>query len=234
MDAIATFDQEPLEAMPWYTALLPAVPQRNRLAPGGVGRASAHPEAALDDTDLVAEAAAGDLAAFDRLVARHQDVAMRVATLTAGPALAPDAVQEGFVKAWRALSRFRPGAPFRPWLLKIVANEARNAARAAGRREALALRSAVGPTPSAEPVDTMAIAAEQRAHLLRALDRLSDTDREVIGYRYFAELPERDIAAALGCRPGTVKSRLSRALDRLRVAYDAEASTPPVRGGVHE
>jgi RNA polymerase sigma-70 factor (ECF subfamily) len=219
--------------MPWYTAAAPAVP-RNRSAPGGVGRASAHPEAALDDTDLVAEATAGDLAAFDLLVARHQDVAMRVATLTAGPGHAPDAVQEAFVKAWRALPRFRPGAPFRPWLLKIVANEARNAARAAGRREALAVRSVAVAAGSDEPLDAVAIAAEQRDQLVRSLERLSDADREIIAYRYFSEIPERDIAAALEGRPGTVKSRLSRALERLRVAYDAEATTPPLRGGVHD
>lgn len=194
---------------------------------------SALPEAVLDDTDLVAEATAGDLAAFDRLVARHQEVAVRVATLTAGPGLAPDAVQEAFVKAWRALPRFRPGAPFRPWLLTIVANEARNAVRAAGRRDALALRSVTVPTDPDQAPEAAVIGAEQRARLLRALDRLSDLDREVVAYRYFAELSEREIAAALGCRPGTVKSRLSRALDRLRVAFEAEAATPPIRGGVH-
>lgn len=195
---------------------------------------SAPPEAVLDDTDLVAEATAGDLAAFDRLVARHQEVAVRVATLTAGPGLAPDAVQEAFVKAWRALPRFRPGAPFRPWLLTIVANEARNAVRAAGRRDALALRSVTVPMEFEATPETVLIDVEQRARLLRALDRLADSDRQVITYRYFAELPEREIAAALGCRPGTVKSRLSRALDRLRVAFDAEATTPPLRGGVHD
>lgn len=159
---------------------------------------------------------------------------MRVATLTAGSSLAPDVVQDAFVKAWRALPRFRPGAPFRPWLLTIVTNEARNAVRAAGRRDALTLRSvSVGAEPDEQP-ETRVIIAEQRVQLLRALYRLSDPDREVITYRYFAELPEREIAAALGCRPGTVKSRLSRALDRLRVAYDAEATTPPLRGGVHD
>jgi len=195
---------------------------------------SALPEAVLDDTDLVAEATAGDLAAFDRLVARHQEVAVRVATLTAGPGLAPDAVQEAFVKAWRALPRFRPGAPFRPWLLTIVANEARNAVRAAGRRDALTFRSVTVPAQPDEAPETVVIVAEQRAQLARALERLSDPDRQVITYRYFAELPEREIAAALGCRPGTVKSRLSRALDRLRVAFDAEAATPPIRGGVRD
>ena len=73
----------------------------------------------------------------------HQDIAFRVACLAGGSAAdAEEAAQEGFVKAWRALPRFRAGAPFRPWLLAIVANEARNRRRAAGRRAGLALRAA--------------------------------------------------------------------------------------------
>lgn len=154
-------------------------------------------------------------------------MAIRVATLTCGAAQAPDVAQEAFVKAWRALPRFRSGAPFRPWLLRIVTNEARNARRAAGRRAALADRShRLTPTTAAPSFDDLAIAAEDRERLLRALDRLPDRDRDVLGYRFFAELPEREIAAALGCRPGTVKSRLSRALERLRVAFDAELVDP--------
>lgn len=187
---------------------------------------------ALDDTELVDEARAGDLAAFELLVARHQDVAVRVATLIGGPADAPDVAQEAFVKAWRALDRFRPGAPFRPWLLRIVANEARNARRAAGRRAHLALRAtAVVPADASGRFDLLAIAAEERGRLLRALERVSDADRDVISCRFFAELSERETAAVLGCRPGTVKSRLSRALDRLRVAFDAEDATVRERGG---
>lgn len=182
--------------------------------------------------ELVEKARSGDLAAFDRLVARHQDIAIRVATLISGTPEAPDVVQESFVKAWRALPRFRPGAPFRPWLLRIVANEARNARRAAGRRAHLALRSHVVIPDGAESFDAMAIAAEDRDRLLRALERVSDLDREVLFCRYFAELPEREIAAVLGCRRGTVKSRLSRALDRLRVAFEAETIGHPNRGGV--
>ena len=73
----------------------------------------------------------------------HQDIAFRVACLAGGSAAeAEEAAQEAFVKAWRALDRFRAGAPFRPWLLAIVANEARNRRRAAGRRAGLALRAA--------------------------------------------------------------------------------------------
>ncbi len=73
---------------------------------------------------------------------RYQDVALRTAYLVCPEADADDAVQDAFLKAYAALPRFRDGAPFRPWLLRIVANEARNRRRSAGRREGLALRAA--------------------------------------------------------------------------------------------
>ena len=73
----------------------------------------------------------------------QQEVAFRTAYLITGDASeAEDATQEAFVKAYRSLGRFRPGAPFRPWLLSIVANEAKNRSKAAGRRARLVLRAA--------------------------------------------------------------------------------------------
>jgi len=123
------------------------------------------------------------------------------------------------VKAYRALGRFRAGEPLRPWLLAIVANEARNRRRAAGRRAALALRAAGEGRPSGESAhspEAALLAGERRAELLDGLGRLGERDRTVIACRYLLELSEAETAAALGVRPGTVKSRLSRALDRLR------------------
>jgi RNA polymerase sigma-70 factor (ECF subfamily) len=71
--------------------------------------------------------------AYEDLVRRHQDVAFRVAQLVAGNAAdAEDAAQEAMVKAYYALDRFREDAPFRPWLLRIVANEASNRRRSSG------------------------------------------------------------------------------------------------------
>ena len=91
------------------------------------------------DADLVARARSGDDRAFGMLVARHQTVAFRTAYVICGDtADAEDAAQDAFIKARAAMGRFRAGAPFRPWLLTIVANEARNRRRAAGRRSALA------------------------------------------------------------------------------------------------
>src|SRR5919204_3000306 len=97
----------------------------------------------LDDQELVERARGGDARAYEALVRRYQELAFRTAWVIAGTAAdAEDAAQDGFVKAWSALGRFRAGAPFRPWLLQIVANEARNRRRSAGRRVELAVRAA--------------------------------------------------------------------------------------------
>jgi RNA polymerase sigma-70 factor (ECF subfamily) len=166
------------------------------------------------------------------LVEQHQDIAVRVAALMCGAADAPDATQEAFVKAWRALDRFRPGAPFRPWLLTIVANEARNVRRSAGRRAALAARTTDAPT-AAPSTEDLVLTAQDRDRLLAALDQLAAIDRDVISCRYLADLSERETAAVLGCRAGTVKSRLSRALERLRVLLDTTPEPATETGGLH-
>ena len=156
--------------------------------------------------------------AYEELVRRYQDVAVRTAHVIAPAADADDAAQEAFVKAWIALPRFRRGAPFRPWLLQIVANEARNRRRSAGRREGLAIRATVDrPSDDAAPSpEAAALEAERRATLVEAVNRLRDEDREIIGARYFLDLSEAEAADVLGIPRGTVKSRLSRALARLR------------------
>ena len=150
----------------------------------------------------------------------HQGIAFRTAYLVAGNAAdAEDAAQEGFVKAYRALGRFRAGSPFRPWLLQIVANEARNRRRSAGRRAALALRAAAEETSggAAPSPEAALLGAEERDRFLAALNALREEERLVISCRYLLELSEEETAAALGVRRGTVKSRTSRALARLRV-----------------
>lgn len=177
----------------------------------------------IEDADLIARARTGDVAAYEELVRRYQDVAMRTAHLVCPEADADDAVQESFLKAFAALPRFREGAPLRPWLLRIVANEARNRRRSAGRRQGLALRAAeTQPRDGAVPgPEAVVIAAEARAELLAALGTLRDADREVLGARYLLDLTEAETAETLGLPRGTVKSRTSRALARLREALVA-------------
>jgi RNA polymerase sigma factor (sigma-70 family) len=171
------------------------------------------------EEELVARAKRGEPDAYEEIVRRHQTIAFRTAWVITGSAAdAEEAAQDAFVKAHAALGRFRDGSPLRPWLLTIVANEARNRVKASGRRERLALRVAeerrpggAVPSPEAALLDS-----ERREELLEALAGLSETDRRAIACRYFLDLSEKETAAALGCARGTVKSRLSRALRRLR------------------
>jgi RNA polymerase sigma-70 factor (ECF subfamily) len=179
------------------------------------------------DAELIELARQGEVIAYEELVRRYQDVALRTAQLICPDGDADDAVQEAFVKAHRALARFRLEAPFRPWLLRIVANEARNRRRSAGRRAGLAIRAGedrrsddAAPSP-----EGAVLAGETRAMLVAAINRLRDEDREVIGARYFLDLSEIETAEALGIPRGTVKSRLSRALGRLREALPAAVRT---------
>jgi RNA polymerase sigma-70 factor, ECF subfamily len=179
----------------------------------------------LDEGTLVVRAKRGDATAYEELVRMHQGIAFRVALVAAGDrGDAEEAVQDGFVKAYRALGRFRDGAPFRPWLLRIVANEARNRRRAAGRRSGLALRVAAASSGDAAPSpEAAALSHERRETLLEGLGRLEERDRDVLVHRFLLELGEAETAAALGLRRGTVKSRTSRALERLRAEVGEEA-----------
>lgn len=170
-------------------------------------------------------ACAGDLAAFDLLVRRHQAAARRVGRAIAGGD-GDDAVQEAFVKAYRNLHGFRRGARFRPWLLRIVANEASNARRSARRRSSLVIRASVQPAADDPSAEEGAIRAERRQVLAAAMSQLAERDRLVIAYRWFAELSEAEMADALRCRPGTVKSRLSRAHERLRAILPPDFDNP--------
>jgi RNA polymerase sigma factor (sigma-70 family) len=178
------------------------------------------------DAVLAARARDGDVGAFEELTARYRDIAFRVAWLVVrSRGDAEDAVQDAFVKAYYAMPRFRPGAPFRPWILRIVANEARNRVRSASRREGLAARIAASEAVDAAPSPERAVLERAEAEaLLSSLERLPERDRLVLAYRFLFELSEVETAEVLGVRPGTVKSRLSRALVRLRAEVAASTS----------
>ena len=187
----------------------------------------------LDDTALVERARNGDVNAYEALVQQYQELAFRVAfQVTGNAADAEDAAQEAFVNAYYALGRFRAGAPFRPWLLRIVANEARNRRTSAHRRTAL-MERALAAQSSGEAAPSPEVAAEAdefRATLIAVLRRLRDDDRLVLAYRLFFDLSEAEMATALNCPRGTVKSRLSRALARLRSILPDEIRVPLSEG----
>ncbi len=162
--------------------------------------------------------------AYGELVRRHQRDARRTAAAIAGVSLADDAAQEAFVRAYGFLHRFRPGAPFRPWLLAIVANVARNQTRSTNRWTRAVRRSGErastgGAAPSAEDE---ALARHRTGAVRAALDALAPRYRDVVACRYLLDLSEDETAQILGIARGTVKSRLSRGLDRLERHLDHE------------
>ncbi|MEU6982878.1 RNA polymerase sigma factor [Streptomyces sp. NPDC046324] len=169
---------------------------------------------------VIARVRAGEAEAYAALVRAHTAVALRAAVACGAGAEAEDVVQQAFFKAYRSLGRFKEGAAFRPWLLRIVVNETRNTVRAAGRQRAVAGREAelLASEPRIPEGSDPAVAAEEqerRRQLLTALDGLSEDHRQVVIHRYLLELDETETAAALGWPRGTVKSRLSRALKKL-------------------
>ena len=182
----------------------------------------------LEESELVARAIGGDLASYEEIVRRHQGLLFRAAYLiTMDAEEAKDAAQEAFVKAYRALGRFTTGSPLKPWLLRIVTNEARNRRRSSGRRAGLQQRAIedrrlsgdAAPSPEAAALDR-----ERSERLIEAVNRLGEGERHAIAYRYFLGLDEEETARALGVARGTVKSRTSRALARLREELGAEVT----------
>jgi RNA polymerase sigma factor (sigma-70 family) len=174
---------------------------------------------------LIKQASRGDIDAYEQLVGRYQDVAFRSAYLiTRDASAAEDAAQEAFIRAYRGMPRFRLGSPFRPWLLRIVTNEAHRRVASTQRQNRLVLELAgsvqgLGYPPGiGRSVESEVLAGELREQLHRAIDELSETDKLVLAYRFVLDLSEVEMATAMNCRPGTVKSRLSRALNRLRSA----------------
>jgi RNA polymerase sigma-70 factor (ECF subfamily) len=131
---------------------------------------------------------------------------------------AEDAVQEAVAKAWRGMHRLRKGASSQAWFFTIVANQCRDIRRAS-RRTVLSLFEIPEPNV-ADHADVVA----RDLDLERALARLSPKQRAVLFLRYTMDMPSAEMAAVLGWRAGTVKSRLHRALRQLEADM-----TPPAQ-----
>lgn len=183
----------------------------------------------LEERELIASAQNGDTQAFEQLVRIHQGIALRVAYLVVGnPSEAEDVTQDALVKAYRSLDTFRVEAPFRPWLLRIVRNQALNRVRGTARRDRLAIRASNDPVsgdavPSPEAV---VLNEDEGRRLLAVVDDLPDRYRNVIVHRYLLDMSESETSMILGIPAGTVKSRTSRALERLRNLLGNEFEEP--------
>ena len=172
----------------------------------------------MDESTLILAATNGDAAAWEPLILANQEAVFRLAYLILGdPDDAEDVAQETFLRAWNHLQRFDPTRPLRPWLLSITVNLARNRRRSAGRYFA-ALTRAFRNDPDVQPsVEENNLQHSQASELWKAVQNLSLPDQQVVYLRYFLELSVIETANILQIAEGTVKSRLNRALERLRV-----------------
>ena len=170
----------------------------------------------MDESTLVRSAANGDAAAWESLMVTHQQAVFRLAFLLLGdPDDAEDVAQDSFLRAWKALGGFDPARPLRPWLLSITANLARNRRRSAGRYFA-ALMRAFRDEPASESIEDQSSQKFQANELWKAVQKLNLLDQQIVYLRYFLELPVMETAQILDVAEGTVKSRLSRAIEKLR------------------
>jgi RNA polymerase sigma-70 factor (ECF subfamily) len=167
-------------------------------------------------TAALRQAAAGDEAAFTRIVSAYHWDMVRVAYGICGdPDLALDAAQAAWMVAWRKLRNVREPNHLRSWLVAVAANEARDMAR---RRHSGSVVELVLEPPDANAPDP---AAEIREIDLRnALGRLRPEDRSLIALRYGAELDSTEIGPLLGISASGVRARLARIMGRLRKELD--------------
>lgn len=177
----------------------------------------------MDQSDLIVRAQQGDGTAWEQLVRQHQDAVFRLAYLLLGDADdADDVAQETFIRAFGALDRFDTSRPLRPWLLRIATNLAHNRRRAIGRYLAAARRMFQFTPDAVVNIEGRSSERWESQTLWLAVRRLSVVDQQVIYLRYFLDLSEAEMAATLNVASGTVKSRLHRALNRLRAVVERE------------
>ncbi len=170
----------------------------------------------VPDSDLVARLVAGDEEAFARLVAEHGPAARRLARLVLRDVNdADDAVQDGLLAAWRSIARFDPRRPFRPWLMRIVLNAARDLRR---RRTVRQTQVLAGDEASREASpDRQAGRALLRARLQEALATLPERARVAVTLFDAEGYSHGEIAELLDVPEGTVRSDVFHARRNLRV-----------------
>jgi RNA polymerase sigma-70 factor (ECF subfamily) len=165
---------------------------------------------------VVASAASGDEVAFARIVNEHHDDMTRVAYVVSGDVdIAQDAVQAAWAVAWRKLHTLRDPALLRPWLVSVAANEARQLIRRRHRRGVVEI--AVQEWMADAPITDPGVPARERnLDLLNAIGQLAPSDRTIVAMRYAMGLTSEEIGQAIGMSGVGVRSRLARALVRLK------------------
>jgi len=180
----------------------------------------------LDETILIQRATQGEASAWEPLMLAHQESVFRFAYLFLGdPDDAEDVTQETFLRAYHNLKRFDPARPLRPWLLSITSNLARNRYRSVARYLSALTRSFRADSSEALNVEQHSAHEEDSAQLWKAVRQLTTDDQQIIYLRFFLDLSTAEAAQALDVAEGTVKSRLNRAVGRLRAVIKKDFPT---------
>ena len=187
---------------------------------------NAMPAVPVTDAEIASRVAAGDVAAFEQVMRRHNRLLFRTArSILKTDAEAEDALQEAYLRAWRAMGEFRSEARLSTWLVRIVVNEALGRLRRRGAR-VLALDASMDPgdprteadmegNPDERP-ERAAMRSELRAMMEARIDALPDAFRTVFMLRAVEEMSVGEVAALLGLREETVRTRFFRARSLLR------------------
>jgi RNA polymerase sigma-70 factor (ECF subfamily) len=181
------------------------------------------------DEQLVRRFQRGDMSAFESFIERHQDRIHRLASAWLySPDAAADAAQDVFLRALTGLPRFRFRATPFTWLYRTLRNVCHEYnRRSADRPLSVEERDLIVTDESPRKVDN-----ERRLErLLARVATLPERQREVLMLRIFEDMSVEDTARTLGCRPGTVKAQLSRALGRLRALESADEAGADSRSG---
>jgi RNA polymerase sigma-70 factor (ECF subfamily) len=182
----------------------------------------------MDDVQAIRRLKRGEIGALETLVLRYQQKAIRTAFLiTHDETLAEDVVQETFVRIYQRIHHFDPSRPFEPYLLRSVVNAALNVAQNAGRHLSLEgdLEQVEGLLSQAASVESDVEYTQLKQRIIAALARLEPRQRAAVIQRYYLDMSEKEMAAALDAPPGTVKWILNAARTKLRNLLDSEGST---------
>jgi RNA polymerase sigma-70 factor, ECF subfamily len=179
----------------------------------------------MDDLEAIQRLKHGDIRGLEPLVTRYQAKALRAAFLiTQDETLAEDIVQDTFTRLYRRIQHFDPSRPFEPYLLRSVINAALNAAQKAGRHLSIEgdLDQVEGLLSQAASVESELEYIQLKQKIVAALAKLEPRQRTAVVQRYYLEMSEREMAAALDAAPGTVKWLLNTARARLRELLGSE------------
>lgn len=198
----------------------------------------------MDERTLIQQAGAGDAQAFEQLVIAYQKPVYNLALrMTGNREDAFDLTQETFLKAWHAISLFQYDCKFLTWLCRIASNTCIDFLRKERRRKTVSLTAMddLDETyeidvvdPSQDPAGIVEQTMDREA-VYQALQQLPPEYRAALSMRVMEDMRYEDIAEALNVKPGTVKSRISRAREKLRRElfgnFSASASSESTKGG---